>query len=97
MDELIPITDETLEKARQDSNFRQKMVSEYLERLMTAMNRVKANRQKRGKSAPSVLSVELRERTPKPELRRRKSRNQMFVGLRPLLPKVTLRSSSRAL
>ena len=41
MDELIPITDETLEKARQDSNFRQKMVSEYLERLMTAMNRVK--------------------------------------------------------
>jgi hypothetical protein len=41
MDELIPITDETLEKARQDSSFRQKMVSEYLERLMTAMNRVK--------------------------------------------------------
>jgi hypothetical protein len=38
MGKFTPITDEMLEKARHDSNFRQKMVSEYLERLMTAMN-----------------------------------------------------------
>ena len=41
MGEFIPITDDALEKARHDYNFRQKLVSEHLERLMTAMNRAK--------------------------------------------------------
>jgi hypothetical protein len=41
MGEFIPITDDTLEKARHDSNFRQKLLSEHLERLMTAMNHAK--------------------------------------------------------
>ena len=41
MSEFTPITDETLEKARRDSHFRQKLVSAHLERLMTAMNRAK--------------------------------------------------------
>jgi hypothetical protein len=38
MGKFIPITDEMLKKARHDSGFRQRMVSEYLERLTTAMN-----------------------------------------------------------
>jgi len=41
MSEFTPITDETLEKARRDRHFRQKLVSAHLERLMTAMNRAK--------------------------------------------------------
>jgi len=41
MGKFIPVTDEMLEKARHDTNFRQEMVSEYLERLTTAMNQVK--------------------------------------------------------
>jgi hypothetical protein len=41
MGEFIPITDETLEKARHDRNFRQQLVSGHLERLMVAMGRAK--------------------------------------------------------
>jgi hypothetical protein len=41
MSEFIPITDEMLEKARRDRNFRQRLVSEHLDRLMTAMSRTK--------------------------------------------------------
>jgi hypothetical protein len=56
MGEFIPITDETLEKARSDSHFRQKMVSGHLERLMAAMNRAK----EKAKSDP-VTSTSLQE------------------------------------
>jgi hypothetical protein len=52
MSEFIPITDEMLEKARHDRNFRQKLVSEHLDRLMIAMSRAKD----RVKSDPSVSS-----------------------------------------
>jgi hypothetical protein len=41
MSDFIPITDEMLEKARRDRNFRQKLVSEHLDRLMIAMSRAK--------------------------------------------------------
>jgi hypothetical protein len=56
MGEFIPITDETLEKARRDSSFRQKLVSGHLDRLMTAMNRAK----ERAKTDP-VASTSLQE------------------------------------
>jgi hypothetical protein len=41
MSEFIPITDEMLERARQDRTFRRKLVSEHLDRLMVAMGRAK--------------------------------------------------------
>jgi hypothetical protein len=41
MSEFIPITDEMLEKARRDRNFRRRLVSEHLDRLMIAMSRAK--------------------------------------------------------
>jgi hypothetical protein len=39
MSELIPVTDEQLERARGDRNFRRALVSEHLDRLMIAMSR----------------------------------------------------------
>ncbi len=41
MGKLVPLTDELLERARTDLRLRQKLVSEHLEGLMTAMNRAK--------------------------------------------------------
>jgi hypothetical protein len=41
MGDFIPVTEETLEKARHDRGFRQKIVSEHLDRLMIAMSRTK--------------------------------------------------------
>jgi len=41
MAEFIPTTDEVLEKARRDRNFRQRLVSEHLEQLMVAMSRAR--------------------------------------------------------
>jgi hypothetical protein len=41
MSEFIPTTDDVLEKARHDRNFRQRLVSEHLEQLMVAMSRAK--------------------------------------------------------
>jgi len=41
LSEFIPITDKMLEKARHDRNFRQRLVSEHLDRLVTAMSRAK--------------------------------------------------------
>jgi hypothetical protein len=41
MSEFIPITDEMLEKARSDRNFRNMLLSEHLNRLMVAMGRTR--------------------------------------------------------
>lgn len=41
MGKLVQVTDEVLERARIDPHFRQKLVSEHLEGLMSAMNRAK--------------------------------------------------------
>jgi hypothetical protein len=41
MNNFIPTTDEMLEKARRDRRFRQKMVSDHLDRLMIAMSRAR--------------------------------------------------------
>jgi hypothetical protein len=41
MNNFIPTTDEMLEKARRDRSFRQKMVSDHLDRLVIAMSRAR--------------------------------------------------------
>jgi hypothetical protein len=41
MANFVPVDDEVLERARTDPNFRQKLVSDHLDRLMAAMNRAK--------------------------------------------------------
>jgi hypothetical protein len=41
MADYIPITDELLERARNDRTLRRRMVSEHLDRLMVAMSRAR--------------------------------------------------------
>ncbi len=43
MGNFVPVTDEALERARTDTRFRQKLVSEHLDRLTAALNRTKQN------------------------------------------------------
>jgi hypothetical protein len=60
MSDLIPVTDELLDRAREDRGFRYQLLSEHLDELMVAMSRAR-NRIKTEINADPETSRDLQE------------------------------------
>jgi len=60
MSELIPVTEELLERARADRSFRQRLVAEHLDELMAAMSRAR-NRARADVKSDAVTARNLQE------------------------------------